>query len=98
VTTVRILVVEDEPRLRELLARNLAREGYAVETVGDGFEGFERAKAAQFDLMVLDVMLPTMSGLEICMRLKRLKVSTPILLLTKLGTRASVSLPLARSA
>jgi DNA-binding response OmpR family regulator len=82
VTTVRILVVEDEPRLRELLARNLVREGYAVEAVGDGFEGFERAKAAQFDLMVLDVMLPTMSGLEICMRLKRLKVSTPILLLT----------------
>jgi DNA-binding response OmpR family regulator len=79
---VRILVVEDEPRLRELLARNLTREGYSVEAVGDGAEGFERAKAAQFDLMVLDVMLPTMSGLEICMRLKRLKVATPILLLT----------------
>ena len=79
---MRILVVEDEPRLRELLARNLTREGYQVEAVEDGFVGFERAKVSQFDLILLDVMLPTMSGLEICMRLKRLKNSTPILMLT----------------
>jgi DNA-binding response OmpR family regulator len=79
---VRILVVEDEPRLRDLLARNLTREGYEVEAVGDGHEGFERARSAAHDLIVLDVMLPTMSGLEISMRLRRLKIATPILMLT----------------
>ena len=75
-------MVEDEPRLRELLARNLIREGYDVEAVGDGYEGFERARTAAHDLLVLDVMLPTMSGLEISMRLRRQKVAIPILMLT----------------
>lgn len=75
-------MVEDEPRLRDLLARNLIREGYDVEAVGDGYEGFERARTAAHDLLVLDVMLPTMSGLEISMRLRRQKVALPILMLT----------------
>lgn len=75
-------MVEDEPRLRDLLARNLIREGYDVEAVGDGYEGFERARTAAHDLLVLDVMLPTMSGLEISMRLRRQKVAIPILMLT----------------
>ncbi|MBL9027999.1 MAG: response regulator transcription factor [Myxococcales bacterium] len=79
---MRILVVEDEPRLRDLLARNLVREGYEVEAVGDGHEGFERARTAAHDLLVLDVMLPTMSGLEISMRLRRQKIAIPILMLT----------------
>lgn len=83
---MRILIVEDEPRLRELVERNLLREGHSVETVGDGGEGFERAKSGGFDLIVLDVMLPTMSGLEISMRLRRQKVSTPILMLTARDT------------
>jgi len=83
---VRILIVEDEPRLRELLERNLVREGYDVASVGDGAEGFDRARSGGFDLIVLDVMLPTMSGLEISMRLRRQKVSTPILMLTARDT------------
>lgn len=83
---VRILIVEDEPRLRELLERNLVREGYEVAAVADGAEGFERGRSGGFDLIVLDVMLPTMSGLEISMRLRRQKVSTPILMLTARDT------------
>jgi DNA-binding response OmpR family regulator len=79
---VRILVVEDEPRLRELIARTLRGEGYEVDAAGDGAEGFERAQAGAYDLVVLDVMLPTMSGLEISMRLRRKGVRTPVLMLT----------------
>jgi len=79
---LKILIVEDEPRLRELLERNLAREGYEVESAGDGALGFDMARAGRFDLLVLDVMLPNMSGLEISMRLHKLKVATPILMLT----------------
>ena len=79
---MRILIVEDEPRLRALVERNLRREGYEVDATGDGAEGFERARTGDYDLVLLDVMLPTMSGLEISMRLRRQSVRTPILMLT----------------
>ncbi len=79
---MRILVVEDEPRLRDLIARTLRGEGYEVDASGDGTEGFDRAQAGAYDLIVLDVMLPTMSGLEISMRLRRKGVRTPVLMLT----------------
>jgi DNA-binding response OmpR family regulator len=79
---VRILVVEDEPRLRELIERTLRREGYEVETTGDGAVGCERALTGAHDLILLDVMLPNTSGLEISMRLRRKQVRTPILMLT----------------
>jgi DNA-binding response OmpR family regulator len=83
---VRILIVEDEPRLREMMERSLRREGYDVEAVGDGSQGFERAAAAAHDLILLDVMLPNMSGLEISMRLRRKGVRTPVLMLTARDT------------
>jgi two-component system OmpR family response regulator len=79
---VRILIVEDEPRLRDLIGRSLIREGYEVDSAADGAEGFEKAKSGGFDVIVLDVMLPTMSGLEISMRLRRQGVDVPILMLT----------------
>ncbi|MFO0555607.1 MAG: response regulator transcription factor [Polyangiaceae bacterium] len=83
---MRILIVEDEARLSELIARNLSREGHTVETACDGEDGFERARSGGFDVIVLDVMLPTMSGLEISMRLRRQRISTPILMLTARDT------------
>ena len=79
---VRILLVEDEPRLRELVERTLRREGYEVDATGDGADGFERAERGAHDLVILDVMLPNMSGLEISMRLRRKGVRTPVLMLT----------------
>lgn len=79
---MRILIVEDEPRLRDLIGRSLIREGYEVDSAADGAEGFEKAKSGGFDVIVLDVMLPTMSGLEISMRLRRQGVDVPILMLT----------------
>ncbi len=79
---MQILVVEDEPRLADLLERQLRSEGHAVELAADGADGFERARTGRHDLLVLDVMLPRMSGLEISMRLRRLGVRAPILMLT----------------
>ena len=79
---MRILIVEDEPRLRDLIGRSLIREGYEVDSAADGAEGFEKAKSGGFDVIVLDVMLPTMSGLEISMRLRRQGIDVPILMLT----------------
>ncbi len=79
---MRILVVEDEARLRDLVSRTLRAEGYEVDAEGDGAQGFERARSGAYDLLLLDLMLPTMSGLEISMRLRRQGVRTPILMLT----------------
>ncbi len=77
-----VLVVEDEPRLLKLIERALRAEGYEVESIDDGAVAFDRARGGGYDLIVLDVMLPTMSGLEISLRLRRQGVRTPILMLT----------------
>ncbi len=76
-----ILVVEDEATLRETLAYNLKREGYEVTATGDGGEALELARENQFDLIVLDVMLPTLDGLSI-VRILRKDQRTPIILVT----------------
>lgn len=65
-----ILIVEDEPDIAEILAFNLEREGYDVTTVGDGVEALSRIKASPPDLVVLDIMLPGLDGLEVCRRLR----------------------------
>jgi two-component system, OmpR family, response regulator len=78
----RVLVIEDEPRLREVVARTLRADGYEVATAADGAEGYAEARSGAYDLIVLDVMLPTMSGLEISLRLRRLGMQTPLLMLT----------------
>ncbi len=77
----RLLVVEDEATLRETLTYNLKREGYEVVASGDGGEALEIAREQKFDLIVLDVMLPTLDGLSI-VRILRKEQRTPIILLT----------------
>ncbi len=77
----RLLVVEDETTLRETLVYNLKREGYEVAASGDGGEALEIAREQKFDLIVLDVMLPTLDGLSI-VRILRKEQRTPIILLT----------------
>jgi len=66
-----ILVVEDEPSLQETLAYNLKREGYAVETVGDGRTALEAARRIKPDLIVLDIMLPELDGFEVARILRK---------------------------
>ncbi len=77
----RILVVDDETSVREVLTRYLEREGYSVEVAADGPGALLAAAAAQPDLIVLDLMLPGLDGLEVCRRL-RAQSAVPIIMLT----------------
>ena len=80
----RVLVVEDEATLRDTLAYHLAQEGYEVSKSGDGAEALELARADKFDLIVLDIMLPSLDGLSFC-RILRKEQTTPIIMLTARG-------------
>jgi two-component system, OmpR family, alkaline phosphatase synthesis response regulator PhoP len=77
-----IFVVEDEESLRTTLCDRLTREGFVVETSADGEDAFEKAIARPFDLIILDVMLPLRSGLDVCRDIRRAGLVTPILLLS----------------
>ena len=81
----RILLVEDEPGLVMTLTDRLAREGYAVESSSDGESGLERAAAEPFDLVLLDVMLPRLSGFDVMRELRRRAIDTPVIMLTARG-------------
>jgi len=76
-----ILVVEDDKTLLEVLRYNLEKEGYNVVTASDGSQGVETARNMKPDFIILDIMLPKMSGFEVC-RILRKEMSTPILMLT----------------
>ncbi len=80
--TRRILIIEDEPGLRLTLTDRLRAEGFDVSSEADGYRGFERAAGAGFDLIILDVMLPNLSGFEVCRRLRERGVSTPVFMLS----------------
>ena len=82
---MRILVVEDEPVLREGLVDLLSGEGHSVEAVADGEAALERGSAPAIQLVVLDLMLPKLDGIEVCRRLRELRADLPILILTAPG-------------
>ena len=77
----RVLVVEDEENLLAALKYNLEREGYAVTTAVDGPQGLDFARAVNHDLVILDIMLPGLDGLEVCRAIRR-ESSVPIIMLT----------------
>ena len=77
----RILVVEDERKIARFLELELRHEGYDVETAGDGRTGLERALEGAPDLLILDLMLPELSGIEVCRRLRH-ESDVPIIMLT----------------
>jgi two-component system, OmpR family, alkaline phosphatase synthesis response regulator PhoP len=78
----RILLVEDEPGLRRTLSDLLVGDGYTVEASADGLHAEELATREAFDLIILDVMLPSRSGFDVCRNLRKNGLSTPILMLT----------------
>ncbi|MBP1620274.1 MAG: winged-helix transcriptional response regulator [Acidobacteria bacterium] len=82
----RILIVEDEKHLAEALAHNLKFEGYETTVVGDGEAAIERLAVEESDLVVLDVMLPGISGFEVCERLREMGNRVPVLFLTARNT------------
>jgi two-component system OmpR family response regulator len=79
---MRVLIVEDETKMASLLRRGLQEEGLVADIAPTGEEAVTRAKAAEYDAVLLDLMLPGMDGLEACRRLRKLDVWTPILMLT----------------
>lgn len=79
---MRVLVVEDDARLSEVLSDGLTAEGFSVDVVSDGADGFWQAREGAHDVIVLDVLLPSMNGYVIAERLRRERVWTPILMLT----------------
>lgn len=76
-----ILIVEDEATLRETISYMLQKDGYVVEAVGDGLSALDKARKIKPDLILLDLMLPGLDGLDVC-RILRKEMSTPILMLT----------------
>jgi len=78
----RILVIEDEPTIIEFLRTGLAYEGYRVVVAPDGSTGFNHTNREEFDLIILDIMLPDMDGFEICRRLRARGNDVPIIMLT----------------
>lgn len=93
-----ILVVEDEPSLREGLVDLLTSEGHVVEAVGDGETALRRGREGAFDLVLLDLMLPRMDGLEVCRRLRDVKPNVGILVLTARGAETDKVVGLKRGA
>lgn len=81
----RILLVEDEPSMRMALTDILESEGYRVQTASDGEAGLQQAVEQQPSLILLDVMLPKLDGFAVCAELRRLKIATPVLMLTAKG-------------
>lgn len=79
---MRILVVEDEHRVANSVKKGLEQEKYAVDVAYDGQSGFDLASTEDYDLIILDLMLPEIDGLTICKKLREQKIHTPILILT----------------
>ena len=87
-----VIVVDDEHDIRELIEYNMTKDGYAVEGVATGEDALRKARSAKPDLIVLDLMLPGVDGLEVCRRLKadRVTAAIPIIMLTAKGEDADV--------
>ena len=82
---MRILVIEDEHRIAESIKRGLKQESYAVDVAYDGELGYDLAATEDYDVIILDLMLPKIDGLEICQRLRKQAIHIPILMLTARG-------------
>jgi DNA-binding response OmpR family regulator len=79
---MKLLVVEDEARMVELLRKGLSEEGHTVVCAHDGDEGLELARNYEFDVIILDVMMPKLNGYQVAQRLRTERITTPLLMLT----------------
>jgi DNA-binding response OmpR family regulator len=82
---MRILIIEDEKKLADSIKKGLEQESYAVDTAYEGSDGFGLAVTCDYDLIILDLMLPGMDGMEICRKLREKNIDTPIIMLTARG-------------
>lgn len=79
---MRVLIVEDEKKISDFIKRGLREEGYSVDSAYDGEEGHFLATTGEYDLIVLDIMLPGIDGISLCRKLREEKIVTPIMMLT----------------
>jgi DNA-binding response OmpR family regulator len=82
---MRILIVEDEQKIANSLKKGFEQESYAVDVTYDGREGYEMAISEEYDVIILDRLMPKMSGIELCKKLREEKNHTPIIMLTARG-------------
>ena len=82
----RLLIVDDDVQIRELLVFDIAQSGYIVDCASDGQEGLKKALENNYDLILLDVMMPKMNGYDVCKNIRIAKPDIPILMLTAKGT------------
>jgi len=92
----RILIVDDEPYITDVVAAALRFEGFSSEQASTGAEALDKARTGEYDLMVLDVMLPDIEGFEVCRRLHEENIYTPVLFLTARDATADKVAGLAR--
>ena len=83
---MRILIIEDERRLSNIIKKGFIEDGFAVDQAFDGEEGQYLAESEQYDLIVLDIMLPKIDGLHLCRELRKKNIKTPVLMLTAKST------------
>jgi len=82
---MKILVVEDEHKIANSIKQGLEQENFAVDVAYTGTDGYDTASSEDYDLIVLDLMLPGIDGIEICKKLREENIHTPILILTAKG-------------
>ncbi|WP_159473846.1 response regulator transcription factor [Dyadobacter sp. 3J3] len=87
---MKLLLIEDEPSVISLIQRSLSAAGHEITVAMDGKSGLEMAHKHQFDLIILDLMLPVMNGMEVCRNIRNSNSSTPVLMLTALGTTENI--------
>lgn len=87
---MKVLLIEDEAAVAAMIRKGLSESGYTVTVAPDGTAGLDIGTGHSFDVMILDIMLPGINGLELCKRLRKEGIDTPILMLTALGTTENI--------
>jgi two-component system alkaline phosphatase synthesis response regulator PhoP len=85
-----ILIIEDEKSIQRMIEYDLKQMGYNVESIFDGFEGYKKASSVKYDVIVLDLMLPNMNGMDICKKLRSEGVNSYIIMLTAIDNEYSI--------
>ena len=87
---MKLLLIEDEPSVISLIQRSLSASGHEITVAMDGKSGLEMATNHTFDMIILDLMLPVIKGMEVCRKIRSAGHATPILMLTALGTTENI--------